>query len=58
MGVLHVVWFDNEASIRARLELIRLYNLGGVSFWTINQFSPASYRALAEMYDIRKMLSA
>lgn len=58
MGVLHVVWFDNEASIRARLELIRLYNLGGVSFWTINQFSPESYLALAEMYDIRKMLGA
>ena len=58
MGVLHLVWFDDEVSIRARLELVRLYNLGGVSFWTINQFSPESYLALIELYDVRKMLSA
>jgi spore germination protein YaaH len=26
-----VVWFDNEASIRARLGLVDEYDLGGVS---------------------------
>lgn len=56
MGARHIVWFDDERSIRIRLELIRIYNLGGVSFWTINVFSPESYQTLISMYDIRKVL--
>ncbi len=56
MGLKHVVWFDNEVGIRARLEFVEEYNLGGVSFWTINNFSPASYQTLYTMYDVRKVL--
>jgi spore germination protein len=58
MGVSHVVWFDNEASIRARLQLVRIFNLGGISLWTINLFSPESYLTLIEEYDIRKVLTS
>ncbi len=57
MGEIHMVWFDNEPSIRARLELVDAYNLGGVSFWTINLFSPASYQTLTALYDVRKVLT-
>ena len=56
MGLKHVVWFDNEVGIRARLAFVEAYNLGGVSFWTINNFSPASYQTLNSMYDVRKVL--
>ena len=56
MGIKHVVWFDNEVGIRARLKFVEEYNLGGVSFWTINSFSPASYQTLYTMYDVRKVL--
>ncbi len=55
-GVEHVVWFDNEASIRARLGLIDDYNLGGVSYWTINRYSPESFTVLNEMYNVNKLL--
>ncbi len=55
-GVQHVVSFDNEIGIRYRLEFVSSYNLGGVSFWTINNFSPASYQTLNTMYDVRKVL--
>lgn len=57
-GERHVVWFDNEASVRVRLEFIETYNLGGVSFWAINDFAVASYQTLASMYDVRKVLDA
>ena len=56
-GAEHVVWFDNEQSIRARLEFVEEYGLGGVSYWTISRFSPASYETLASMYDVRKVIS-
>lgn len=55
-GVQHVVSFDNEMGIRYRLAFVASYNLGGVSFWTINNFSPASYQTLNTMYDVRKVL--
>lgn len=55
-GVQHVVSFDNEMGIRYRLAFVASYNLGGVSFWTINNFSPASYQMLNTMYDVRKVL--
>lgn len=57
IGENHMVWYDNERSIRARLELVDIYNLGGVSFWTINLFSPASYQTLTALYDVRKVLT-
>jgi spore germination protein len=56
LGFAHVVWFDTEMGIRARLRFVDEYNLAGVSFWTINNFSPASYQTLNTMYDVRKVL--
>lgn len=55
-GVRHVVWFDNRASLRARYELVAEFNLGGVSFWTINRFSPESYGVLSAMFQIQKVI--
>ena len=56
-GIEHVVWFDNEASIRARLGLVDEYNLGGVSYWTINRYSPETFTVLNDMYNVNKLLT-
>lgn len=56
MGVSHIVWFDDVDSVRATLELVETYNLGGVSFWTIDLFSMDSYQALTSLYDVRRVL--
>lgn len=55
-GVRHVVWFDNRESLRARYALVDEFNLGGVSYWTINRFSPISYGLLSAMFQIRKVI--
>ncbi len=34
-GVKHEVWFENEDSIEAKLELVKKYNLKGVSIWAL-----------------------
>ncbi len=51
----HVVWLYNELSIRRRLELVGEYNLGGISFSMIDDFSLDTYLALHSMYEIRKI---
>ena len=55
-GKQHIVWFDNARSIGARLELVNKYNLGGVSYWTINQFYKPNWVLLDSMFEIKKLL--
>jgi Predicted glycosyl hydrolase len=55
-GKRHEVWFDDARSIRARLGLVDEYNLGGVSYWTINSYFPQNWTVLSSMYNIRKLL--
>lgn len=52
----HEVWFDDARSIAARLALINEYNLGGVSYWTVNNFFNAQFRVLDSMFRIKKLL--
>lgn len=51
----HVVWFEDARSIEAKLELVDEYNLGGVSYWTINRYFPQNWLVLSSMYDIAKV---
>ena len=55
-GVEHIVWFENARSTKARLQLINDFNLGGVSYWTINQFYMQNWRVLENMFNIEKVL--
>ena len=34
-GAEHIVWFENEESWRARLNMVEEYDLAGVGIWTI-----------------------
>lgn len=51
-GNTHIVWFDDPKSIQKRLELVGQYNLGGVSFWTLNSLFRANFAILSSMYTI------
>lgn len=50
----HEVWFDDARSIEAKLRLVDNYNLGGISYWTINRYSPQSYLILNYLFNIKK----
>lgn len=55
-GKKHEVWFEDARSIQARLELVNIYNLGGVSYWTINSFFGPNWTILNSMFDIIKVM--
>jgi spore germination protein len=55
-GRRHEVWFDDARSIQARLRLVDIYGLGGVSYWTINSFTPQNWLVLDSMYNVRKVI--
>ena len=52
----HQVWFDDARSTYARLKFVSDYNLGGVSYWTINQFFPQNWLVLKSMYNVKKVV--
>jgi len=55
-GRKHEVWFEDERSLRAKLELVNEYGLAGVSFWTVMNPFPAASRLLSEMYNVSKVI--
>ena len=54
-GKRHEVWFDDARSIAARLALVDEYKLGGVSYWTVNNFFATNWLVLTSMYDVKKV---
>lgn len=55
LGREHVVWFEDERSIRAKLALVEEYDLAGVAYWNIMDYFPVNAQVLNEMYTVRKM---
>lgn len=53
-GRRHIVWFDDARSITARLKLVEKYNLGGVSYWTINRLYRTLWYTLRALYDVNQ----
>ena len=53
-GRQHEVWFDNERSIQAKLNLINEYGLAGVSFWNLHRYNPENWAVLRDLYEIKR----
>lgn len=54
-GRKHVVWYEDERSIRAKMALVEEYDLAGMGFWNIMDYNPANNLVLSEMYQVRKL---
>lgn len=53
-GALHVVWFEDARSVLAKLDLVKKYNLGGVSFWTVMNYFPQAFAVLNSNFQVEK----
>lgn len=45
-GTQHEVWFEDCRSIQQKLNLVREFNLGGVSYWNLDRAFPQTYPLL------------
>ena len=48
----HVVWFEDERSLAAKLSLIQEYGLAGAAYWNIMTYYEGNSTVLNEMYSI------
>lgn len=56
-GALHVVWFEDPRSIRARLRLIPEYGLRGIFWWNVNQLFRPGYLMYESLFETVKVFS-
>jgi spore germination protein len=52
----HEVWFEDARSAQAKLDLIKEYNLRGVSYWVLGYSFPQNWALLEDNFQIRKLL--
>ncbi len=55
-GNAHVVWFENEKSLKEKLALVDEYQLSGASFWTINNLYPTIFSTIDQGFYVQKVL--
>lgn len=55
-GQRSVVWFEDVRSVQARLDLVREYDLAGVSWWTVNPLFRAGLRLQEDTFSSMKIL--
>ncbi|HEY8528532.1 MAG TPA: glycosyl hydrolase family 18 protein [Paenibacillaceae bacterium] len=53
-GKKHVVWFENEASMQAKYDLVNEYRLRGVAYWVLGEPFPQNWTLLRRNFYIRK----
>jgi len=47
-GVRHEVWFENEHSLRPKLDLVRAYDLRGIAVWRLGYEDASFWRTVGE----------
>ncbi|KAB2952974.1 LysM peptidoglycan-binding domain-containing protein [Heliorestis acidaminivorans] len=55
-GREHIVWFEDARSVQAKFDLVREYNLRGVSYWVLGLPFPQNWPLLADNFEIRKII--
>lgn len=55
-NLIHIVYFDDARSLEEKLKLVKKYNLGGISYWNINNYFYAQFFVLSSNYKIKKLI--
>jgi spore germination protein len=55
-GSAHEVWFEDARSAQAKFDLVRLYNLRGISYWALGFPYPENWALLERNFSVGKWL--
>lgn len=55
MGRMHEVWFEDARSAQAKFDTVKIYNLGGISYWALGFPFPQNWVLLEDNFNIRKL---
>ncbi|TXK85673.1 LysM peptidoglycan-binding domain-containing protein [Paenibacillus sp. N3.4] len=52
----HEVWFEDARSAQAKFDLVKSYNLRGVSYWVLGYPFPQNWVLLEDNFQVRKLI--
>lgn len=52
----HMVWFEDARSIRAKFEMVHQFDLGGISYWSMERPFPQNWHLLNDLFRIKKVI--
>ncbi|NLB61637.1 MAG: LysM peptidoglycan-binding domain-containing protein, partial [Clostridiales bacterium] len=55
-GRRHEVWFEDARSAQAKFDMVKEYNLGGISYWALGYPFPQNWTLLEDNFTINKLL--
>ncbi len=55
-GVAHEVWFEDARSVQAKYDVVKQYNLRGVSYWELSSPFPQNWPVLLDNFRVRKII--
>ena len=53
-GRNHEVWFEDARSAQAKFDMVKDYNLRGISYWVLGYPFPQNWLLLEDNFTIRK----
>lgn len=56
-GQRHEVWFEDARSAQAKFDMVKQYNLRGISYWALGYPYPQNWALLNDNFTIRKLTS-
>ncbi|WP_028612396.1 LysM peptidoglycan-binding domain-containing protein [Paenibacillus harenae] len=55
-GREHIVWFEDARSVQAKFNIVKSYNLRGVSYWVLGVEFPQNWYVLNANFTIKKLV--
>ncbi|WP_017755421.1 LysM peptidoglycan-binding domain-containing protein [Calidifontibacillus oryziterrae] len=55
-GRQHEVWFEDARSAQAKFDLVKEFNLAGISYWALGYSYPQNWALLEDNFNIRKLI--
>lgn len=53
-GIMHEVWFEDARSAQAKFDMVKDYQLGGISYWVLGYPFPQNWALLEDNFIIQK----
>ena len=55
-GIGHEVWFEDARSAQAKFDMVKAYNLRGISYWALGYPYPQNWVLLEDNFTIKKLI--
>ena len=56
-GIKHEVWFEDARSVQVKFDLVKQYQLRGISYWVLGNPFPQNWLLIEDNFQVRKLPS-